>query len=63
MKKQLTITLIIMQLFFCSLASAVEVKTVRVGVYDNNPKIYMDSDGKIKGFWADITNYIAQKEG
>lgn len=39
------------------------LKIVRVGVYDNKPKIYKDKDGNIKGFWADITNYIAEKEG
>ncbi len=36
--------------------------TVKVGVYDNYPKIYKDEQGNIKGFWADITNYIAEKE-
>lgn len=36
--------------------------TVKVGVYDNYPKIYKDEQGNIKGFWADVTNYIAKKE-
>ncbi|MBU0732445.1 transporter substrate-binding domain-containing protein [Patescibacteria group bacterium] len=36
---------------------------VRVGVYDNSPKIFMDEDGEIKGFWADIINYMAEQEG
>lgn len=39
-----------------------DLKTVKVGVYDNYPKIYKDADGNIKGFWADITNDIANKE-
>lgn len=56
--------LIFAQIFCFSsvLAAETDLKTVRVGVYDNNPKIYRDVDGNIKGFWADITNYIAQKE-
>jgi PAS domain S-box-containing protein len=37
-------------------------QNIRVGVYDNYPKIYRDEDGNIKGFWADITNAIARKE-
>lgn len=45
-----------------SFAEADDLKTVRVGVYDNYPKIYKDENGEIKGFWADITNYIAQAE-
>lgn len=44
------------------LAADNEQKTVRVGAYDNTPKIYRDASGEIKGFWADITNYIAKKE-
>jgi PAS domain S-box-containing protein len=37
--------------------------TIRVGVYENAPKIYTDTDGTVKGFWADIINYMAKKEG
>jgi len=58
------ILIIFAVLFLSSSAFAVETnsKTVRVGVYDNSPKIYKDANGDIKGLWADITNYIAQKE-
>lgn len=37
--------------------------TVRVGVYENAPKIYTAADGTVKGFWADILYYIARQEG
>ena len=37
--------------------------TVRIGAYDNPPKIFMDGDGKISGFWADVTNELARMEG
>jgi PAS domain S-box-containing protein len=37
--------------------------TIRIGVYENAPKIYTDADGTVKGFWPDILNYIAKKEG
>jgi PAS domain S-box-containing protein len=37
-------------------------KVVRVGVYENPPKIYTDSSGKVSGFWPDLINSIAQKE-
>ncbi len=36
---------------------------VRVGIYDNKPKIYRDDDGQVKGFFADILNYTAAQEG
>ena len=61
----LTGLLIIFSVLFLSssvLAAESDFKTVRVGIYDNNPKIYKDADGNIKGFWADITNYIAKQE-
>jgi two-component system sensor histidine kinase EvgS len=39
-----------------------EQQTIRVGVYDNRPKIYRDDEGNMQGFWADITDYIAEQE-
>jgi PAS domain S-box-containing protein len=36
---------------------------VRVGVYENTPKIYTATDGTVRGFWPDIINYMAKKEG
>ena len=41
---------------------ATEPRTVRVGTYDNRPKIYQDAEGKTLGVYADILNYIAEKE-
>ncbi|MCK9356860.1 MAG: ATP-binding protein [Dehalococcoidia bacterium] len=35
---------------------------VRVGVYENPPKIFTDEEGNVSGFWADIVAYIAQEE-
>ncbi|HAS28130.1 MAG TPA: hypothetical protein DCR59_02950, partial [Dehalococcoidia bacterium] len=37
--------------------------TVRVGIYENAPKIFTDQDGNASGFWAEITEYIAKEEG
>lgn len=37
--------------------------TVRVGIYENKPKIFTDEQGSPSGFWVDITEYIALKEG
>lgn len=33
---------------------------LRVGCYDNKPKIYYDN-GAVEGFWADITNDLAEE--
>ena len=65
MKKFLLLFLFVQFLFFCpasTLAVENDLKVVKVGVYDNSPKIYKDEQGEIKGFWADIVNYIAEKE-
>jgi PAS domain S-box-containing protein len=37
--------------------------TVRVGVYENNPKIFTDENGDAAGFWPEIIEYIASEEG
>ncbi len=44
-------------------AAADDIKIVRVGIYDNQPKIFTDVDGKPAGFWPDVINYIASQEG
>ncbi len=36
--------------------------TIKVGVYQNSPKIYVDEHGKVSGFWPDLIEYIAGKE-
>ena len=36
--------------------------TIRVGAYENAPKIYTNSDGDLVGFWPELIEYIAQQE-
>ncbi len=36
---------------------------IRVGAYENPPKIYTDETGAIVGLFPDVLNYIAEKEG
>ena len=36
--------------------------TIRVGAYENAPKIYTNSDGNLAGFWPELIDYIAQQE-
>ena len=36
--------------------------SVKVGIYQNQPKIFMKEDGVATGFWVDIFNYIASQE-
>jgi signal transduction histidine kinase len=38
-------------------------KTVKVGIYQNKPKVFINSAGEPQGFFIDILNYIASKEG
>lgn len=39
-----------------------EPHPIRVGVYENSPKIYTDENGEVKGFWPDIIRDIGKKE-
>lgn len=36
--------------------------TIRVGVYENAPKIYTSGDGSVSGFWPNIIYSIAEQE-
>jgi two-component system, cell cycle sensor histidine kinase and response regulator CckA len=36
---------------------------VRIGFYENPPKIFTDTDGNIAGFWPELIAYIAAEEG
>jgi ABC-type amino acid transport substrate-binding protein len=38
-------------------------ETIKVGIYQNKPKVFIDSAGKPQGFFIDILDYIASKEG
>ncbi len=47
--------------FICGFASE-ENLTVKVGVYENRPKIFTDAEGRASGFWPEILDYIASNE-
>ena len=61
------ILLIICMIILASFAVCISAQSlenpIKIGVYDNPPKIYSDEQGNVKGLWADITGYIAEKEG
>jgi len=38
-------------------------KSVKVGIYQNKPKVFVNSAGEPRGFFIDILNHIASKEG
>ena len=57
---------IILVLFLAIGSAAVaadDAKIVRVGIYENQPKIFTDDNGKASGFWPDILKNIASDEG
>ncbi len=39
-----------------------EPHLVKVGVYENAPKIYTDESGRVTGFWGELVKTIAEKE-
>ena len=65
MKKILALFICLTALYmagFYGTASADDKVLVRVGVYENEPRIFTDEDGKVSGFWPDIIEYIASQE-
>lgn len=51
-------------IFFINfLSPSSHAETVRIGVYDNNPKIFYDDDNEeVRGIFADIIDYIKEQE-
>jgi len=52
----------IISLFFI-LSAHVQAIELRVGIYENKPKVFTDEHGRISGFFVDILEEIARKEG
>jgi signal transduction histidine kinase len=66
MKRHLILLLCLSLLYvsFFSLAvSADNSITLKVGLYENSPKIFTDEKGYASGFWPAIIEYIASREG
>jgi len=63
MKNLLTyfICLIVFLTFPC-ISTADKPLTIKVGVYENIPKIFTNENGTITGFWPELLRHIAAKE-
>ena len=59
MKRKLLILWLILIISSISLYSR---DTIKIGSYENAPKIFTDKKGKVSGFWGEITNHISKKE-
>jgi PAS domain S-box-containing protein len=60
--RKLSLAMIFLFLFLSGFALHAETK-VRVGIYQNEPKVFVDSTGKAQGVFVDIIEYIAAEEG
>ena len=62
----LFIRILLFLMFLISVESmavaADDSKVVRVGIYENQPKIFTDDKGIASGFWPDIIKYVASQE-
>ena len=47
---------------FSTVAAGQEPLSIKVGAYENHPKIYMNADGRSSGFWPDLIEQIAEAE-
>ncbi|HOR62106.1 MAG: transporter substrate-binding domain-containing protein [Syntrophaceae bacterium] len=48
--------------FGCSSMALAESRVVKIGVYENSPKVFTDESGRPSGIFVDIIKYIASKE-
>lgn len=61
-RKTVFIGFIVLILFVTSGAYQEAPRQVRVGMYENSPKVYSTSDGTIDGFWPALLSDIAKNE-
>ncbi len=62
--KKCILCILFLLIFLCSSFVSVSAgKKIKVGIYQNKPKVFLDSTGKAQGFFIDILEYIASKEG
>jgi len=54
---------LIAALFLLAWAAPAAAQPIRIGCYDNPPKIFIDESGKTAGFLADITEAIMESSG
>ena len=62
MKTCLGIKIVLFSMLFLPALNLTAEKEIRVGVYQNEPKIFVDSLGEPKGIFIDILQYIAKQE-
>lgn len=66
LKKYLVLAICMILFYFVLIAPPVlagEPLILKVGVYENPPKIFTDDKGNASGFWPDIIRYISLQEG
>ena len=63
MKRRTSFLIIILFIQAITSAAAQADRTVNVGVYQNKPLTFIEPDGSVRGFFIDVLENIAKKEG
>jgi PAS domain S-box-containing protein len=58
----LIVVFAVASILFINNAIGAEHVSVKVGSYENHPKIFVDENNKVAGFWPELLEYIAKKE-
>lgn len=56
------ISFLVVSLLFTNVVAGSETLSVKIGAYENHPKIFIDDNNTVSGFWPELLNYIAKKE-
>ena len=63
MRKNVLITLFIFITMLVFTVSKNEISTVKIGIYDNKPKIFLDDSNRPAGFFPELLENIFEKKG
>ncbi|MBN2283821.1 MAG: transporter substrate-binding domain-containing protein [Deltaproteobacteria bacterium] len=61
--KSLTLAVFVVLAYLAGQSTSTAAVPVKVGIYQNAPKVYLDQQGRPAGFFPRILNAIAEKEG
>lgn len=60
--KRVKLRSVILLILLCGVSASLFARTLKIGISQNPPKLFLDDQGKPSGIYVDILSYIAEQE-